>query len=69
MSLRLIVFSPYFSTFVKQVVGRSVYKYIAYLCVITDFRREVDKNCSLLSCYAARSGLGLQMGPIGCREP
>ena len=29
------------------------------LCVILGFRREVDKNCSLLVCYAASSGNSL----------
>ena len=28
----------------------------AYLCMISDFRREVDVNCALLGCYAASSG-------------
>jgi hypothetical protein len=37
-------------------------------CVTLDLRRELDK-CSLLSYYAASSGRGLNLGPIGCREP
>jgi hypothetical protein len=69
LCLRLVVFSQYFTTFVKQVLERFVCQYIAYHCVILDFRREVDEKFSLLSCYAASSGLGLKMGPIGCREP
>jgi hypothetical protein len=53
MLLRLIVFSRYFTALVKQVLGRSVCKYIAYHCVILDFRREAVENCSILSGYAA----------------
>ena len=68
MLLRLIVFSRYFTTFVKQVLGRSVCKYIANHCVILDFRREVDENCSLLGCYSASSGLALKVRPTGCPE-
>lgn len=64
----LSYFSQYFTTFVKQLLGRSVCKYMACHCVILDLRRELDK-CSLLSCYAASRGRGLNLGPIGCREP
>jgi len=28
----------------------------ARVCMISDFRREVDENCPLLGCYAASSG-------------
>lgn len=66
--MRHIVFSQYFTTFVKQVLEYSAWKYNAYHCVILDFRREVDEKCSLLSCYVASGGRGLKMGPIGCRE-
>jgi hypothetical protein len=27
-----------------------------FICVISGFRREVDKNCVLLGCYAGSSG-------------
>jgi len=53
-------------------------------CVISDFRREAEENCAVLSYYTAgsgnflptfrgnlsipSSGLILKMGPVGCPE-
>jgi len=40
----------------KQGATDVVYRFI---CVISGFRREVEKNCALLGCYAASSGNSL----------